>query len=85
MCEGGEVLIGLPIWFVLLWVGGLLLAVVTRSLLLSVGMIMLSAMGTQYCVGIEGVSDVIRYGMVGMMVLVCGYFGLVIVFQVRSL
>lgn len=78
-------MLALPVWFIGLWVGGLVLSILTRSLILCLGMAMLSICGGVWVVGIEGVSDIVRYGLMISFYGVAGFCVWQIIFKVRSL
>ena len=78
-------MVSLPIWFVGLWIGGLVLSVVSRSLVLCVGMVMLSVCGGVWVIGIEDVSDIVRYGLMISFYGVAGFCVWEIIFKVKSL
>lgn len=78
-------MLALPIWFVGLWIGGLILSIFARSLILSVGMALLSICGGVWVVDIIDVSDIVRYGLMISFYGVAGFCVWQIIFRVKSL
>ena len=59
----------LDLWFVLLFVGGLVAAVFTRSLLLNLAVVLVSVLGINLARNLDA-SDTVVYGLIVMFVLV---------------
>lgn len=78
-------MLALPIWFVGLWIGGLLLSILAKSLILSLGMALLSVCGGVWVVSIVGVSDIVRYGLMISFYGVASFCVWQIIFRVRGL
>ena len=72
-------------WFIVIWVGVLVIAVVSRSLLANIGLIMVSVAGAVLCQDIEGITETIRYYVIAAFLGVSLFGMLQIVFKVRQL
>ena len=85
MCESEVVSCGLSNWFLALWLGVLVLAIVSRSLIMCVGLVIVSVMGGAIAVGMEDTSPTVMYFLVGMFYATAGFAGIQIVTKVRDL
>lgn len=71
-CEIEAVSIG---WFVAIWVGVLVAAIFSKSLICNLGLIFASVLGYSIALGLtgEGIDDGIRYGLAVVFLCVVGF------------
>lgn len=62
----------MPVWYLILWVLVLVLAIFTKSLVASLAMLFVWALGIYFATNLETV-EVIRLGIMGVFVLGMGY------------
>lgn len=72
-------------WFVVLVVIALVLAVVTKSLLANLGLVVVGILGLDIFQNLSGQSDVVRYGLIGVMICLMAFAVLQMVTRVEHI
>lgn len=88
MCGEDEVLViasGLPIWFIALWLGAVVLAIFSRSLLLIVGLLFLSVIAGIWVQDLSNVSEIVRYSLMAGFYSMAGFAVFQLMYKVRTI
>ena len=87
ICEGGSTIaeIGMPIWYIILFLGVVALAVFTRSIIANVAVIILGVVAGAIIMEWDVANEVIKYGAIVGMYSIVGFALFEIVFRARRL
>lgn len=85
MCFEDVAVTLLPIWFVVLWLGALVLSIFSRSLLLCLGLIVLSVLAGIGITETSELNEIVKYGLMAVFYGVAGFGVYQIIYKVRGL
>ena len=88
MCVGEgfqEVFTTIPIWYIALYIFGIAAAIMTRSLILCLGVVVLSVITAIMTYDVTGIHDAVKYGLITVWISIAAAMVHQLIFRVRRL
>ena len=80
-----EVFVSIPVWYLILLILAFVAAILSRSLILCIGVILMCVVAMAMMYEVDGISAFVRYGLVAVWLAMCGAMVFQIIFSVRRI